>query len=433
MLEGVIAYFKVCIVIFGLVENLLLKITDFGEFFGFFDKFLVSYTDYAGFKTSLDSVFINKELLNKARFTLISKETILFKKSFNNNATEKCNTNSPYCFVKKEEVFSEYVNFATKEYNIVDNLKASHFNPYAEPGNKIYYNSSALLFHSHFKEFSNDSKTKDNSKPEMGSMTDLGFVRNHNNFVNLTESLVHVGTKVKSDQLLEDMSIPTDRLKESVAPSESMDSPSKNVEIDDKEPIYNVKNTAHIKPINLATNIDRNVLCIRSNHVCEFSVLDRQKKEHMQLIKTNFLNSSSKQFEEYIGPFITNLYYKKRSRYAIKLNKIDFVDNSSRLNINYRIKRTSFEIRKRHRFISMDYSPNVGSQPLDKETFLNIFKNKPKKEILVKTKDKSKQDLKIDLLNDEQAEKSDEEFLSKFKAKYKTSILKSFLINESKE
>lgn len=365
LLEGVMAYFKVCIVIFGLVEDTLLKVSDLGEFFGFFDKYLAAYTDYVGFKTAYDSVFLNKELLGKARLTLIAKEMAIYQRTFNHGASEKCNENSPYCFVKREEVFSEYVNYIVKDYNIVDNLKSAYFSPYnTDKGNPL----------------TNVDDLDSTDKDKVESLTDLALLRST---------------------------------------------------IEDSTPVYTTGNmVVSPKPLLLTANIDRRVLCVRTTHTCEFKVLDQQKQEYLNILRTNFYNVSNRQYEEYIGPFIANLYSRKKSRFAIKLSKIHLTDVATRANINYRIKRTSFEIRKRPKFLSVDGPSTTTLTRVDKDTFLNIFKSKRDKDIVVKNKGTSKQEFKLNIVDDELADKSDEEILSKLNTKYRTSIINSFMIDE---
>ena len=428
-MEGVIAYFKVCIIVFGLVQDTLLKITDMGEVFGFFDKYFDEFDDYAGFKAAMDYLFINKELLNKARVTLIAKETTLYKKTFNKNASERCNANSPYCFVKHEEVFSEHANFVLKEYNIVDNIKAGYFDPYTDSKRRASKSNDEERLHARMHRQTDLAQHYQDSKALQKSSTNLRGGKSHQRlFISPIKTEKQSFSKKDSGGVEID-SLPTDRLKDSLLPADSIDSPAKRDSPEEKDPVYTKYSKLMTKPIDIAKNTDRHVLCVRTTHTCEFSVLDRQKQEHMNLIRQNFIYNSTKLFDDCVGPFIANLYSKKPSRFAIKLHQIHLPNESRRAKLNYRIKRTSFEIKKRKRFLSVEVCSKTNLGTIDKETFLNIFKDKANRKITVKPKPGTVQDVEIDVDDDAQQYKSDEEFLGKYHARYKPSILDSFMVD----
>ena len=128
LIEGVISYFRVCIVLFDYMEKRLLKLKTITHFLSSINEFMDKLSDFSKFKKDLDKVFINKDLINIARKSLNEMEMLKFEKSLaKKSCNEICNEGSPFCFAINSKMFSTYNQYIIREDSITDDIKPIHF------------------------------------------------------------------------------------------------------------------------------------------------------------------------------------------------------------------------------------------------------------------------------------------------------------------
>ena len=79
--EGVVCYFRVCMVLFKFMEKSLLRINCMGEFLKFIESYITHEIDIKAFKDELRAFYINKNLVNHLRGSLVESETGKYHRS----------------------------------------------------------------------------------------------------------------------------------------------------------------------------------------------------------------------------------------------------------------------------------------------------------------------------------------------------------------
>ncbi len=133
LVEGVTVFFRTMLFFFKVVGEKAVSTNELTEFCQTFESEMTSFSDYFAFRTDISSIYINQQLLNKARRieydSLIKSQTKTTKQK--KQGVDKCIDESPFCFGTRHFRTQKETNFCTKSSNYVDKIKFNYFDPFS--------------------------------------------------------------------------------------------------------------------------------------------------------------------------------------------------------------------------------------------------------------------------------------------------------------
>lgn len=443
LIEGVISYFRVCIVLFDYMEKRLLKLKTITHFLSSINEFMDKLSDFSKFKKDLDKVFINKDLINIARKSLNEMEMLKFEKSLaKKSCNEICNEGSPFCFAINSKMFSTYNQYIIREDSITDDIKPIHFNPYKNVKlrrrmRQLTVSLQRPFIFSDINKLTNINTDATEFRMTDGSdfnfkITDLKKVQQQpketgRSYNKMNSIVVYSGRIEDKDSLNESiLSISADDDSLSSINEEIMHRMTQEDFFQQR-----VTNTKIFYP-NLFkddTSQSKRINCVRAEHECDLKELEMRKLEYQVTFKNLFFEFSDNIFGDFIGPLISTAFFKRNNRPALNLNILEFNKLSKKIEKpQNKIKRTSIEIKTRKKHPSLNIK-------IEKRLFKNekprFSDKKPKK--MFKSRHPSQNELtpNIIITNDVESDNSDDEFFRKFEKNKKKSIntLNNFDLN----
>lgn len=263
-----LAYFKVCVVLFSLMEKELNRTSNMNEFLIYIATFLESFTDIEKFKEKLRGCYLSKKLVSYIRSKITSQETTKYHQNMKQRfTTEKCMESSPYCFMTKNTLFTSDNNFVVRSENFMSNLRSNYYD--VIKSNEQY----ATNF---FKKYTDDS------------YYDSLYRRKQFYPYAYPPSLVPQFQNTFHPQTLESVNgLPSDRRKESESYKSS------------KGPQTNLLFSSLVSGLD---SVERSLLIVRMDHICYLRELAYDKKRSLMRRKSIFFEKTVCLIERYFGP-----------------------------------------------------------------------------------------------------------------------------------
>ena len=351
LLEGVNAFFRVGLVIFKLTEKQGVKSRDMMEFLALFEQTISGLENYKNFKDEMNQLFLNGPLLSECRKKSITKKQDSYYDSpkFKNPEAEICPPNSVFCSWVRGQRFANDCNLILRCENVVDGLRFNHLNPFKL--NALPHPPDAI-----FTKFKQGFVLAD---PNGGLPEQL----------EQAQSLMDLQTSFSSPNICVTVARPNPENKHSIhqaldAPSNcntkiesarkqtrgvkdiinasSHQNPSGNVTAPDSTTDNHANANNHRKEsasspeqhllggLSVEKTInatEREILMIRSEHICQFrdAELARRRANHTK--KTLFFDTANKHTIKYLGEVIESIIYKYQLR-ACKRGRTQAISES---------------------------------------------------------------------------------------------------------
>lgn len=325
--EGVCAYFRISISLFKMMESSLKKIDNMCEFVHFIEENLKHFSDFKELKKSINGLYINNRLINYIRMNLITKETSKYHKNFKHRYdAEKCIETSPYCFYKKNSMFDSEFDFVLKRDDVISNL---HFDYFYINKRQFRMNSSEMLGDAYF-----------DSKSFFPTQNSQCIINTNENIVNKYSMFTYGAKKAKE----------TKKEKNPIVFDSSL------------EPSLNNTNTIVCidSLISIPEVTEKEILCLRTNHVCHFKAYEIDKKRILLKKKNLFFKRSIKNLMKFLGTKLRKKLLKHYDRINIdeKASTQQLVQKEL-ANFTNNIKRNKRGSIFKKRGISEDFKDNL--------------------------------------------------------------------------
>lgn len=155
------------------MKNEVKNIKDICEFTSAFEQKISRLTDYSKFKSRMQHVFIDQELMNICRMKNIDKKQEKFNESSNQRTKnfEKCLENSPYCHWERTAKFKEYIDHKLRVSNVSDKIKFNYFDPFKNAKDHTSYDylkkthDQNFMTEERFSTYSSKNNTNDFQTP----------------------------------------------------------------------------------------------------------------------------------------------------------------------------------------------------------------------------------------------------------------------------
>lgn len=368
---------------------MLRNIKTFEEFIQLTNEFTDSFTDMDLFRRHLNSVFINKDIIDKIRKTLSRIENAKFRKRLlSSKPAENCNEETPYCFTGRESVCNDNMEFVLKIETLLSDIKTIYFNPYF--GQKLTNKVSKLSQPVKVIQIPHDHRryTEMNFQNYQAIIIDNVEVINKSENSNriLNESLFDKNTKSDEfDNIInhiiddKDVSLYTDHLDaqhvKKVIDEEALINRSSDSSINDNIEVNKGKLDSILNNIR---GYHTNVVCFRTRHKCYLEQRDIGNKSILATVKSQFFVRSNKRLLKHLGKSIERYLKNTDKKKSVKPCKDQREEGRySNLMTKHKPRRTSFELKRRPRFYS--YEENKTKDDIDRYNKLKLNEAKGKK------------------------------------------------------
>lgn len=290
-------------VLFKLMEKDLKEIWCMGEFLQYIDKFLNDFSDLEHFKEQLRSFYINDRIVNFVRENLIRNETNQYYKNYKSRIDgDSCIESLPYCFLKKNTQFSNENQIVFRADSILSNLKSNYFD--IKTSNDEYASR-------YVKKYTNDSFYDSLYRKRLHTATSFVFA-----------------SCIKPNALSTTLGVPSNFNTTSII-TKPNDSTYTSVKTH--------SNQIRSSRVSHVTHIDRGLLILRADHVCQFKTDVMAKKRKADRRKNRFFEKTTKVLYRSYGQKIKG--HVERSAYNLK----NAMKPSTRLLVKNQELRTSLQ------------------------------------------------------------------------------------------
>lgn len=367
-MEGVVALFRAALVIFIALEKRLRGIYTIENFIKAVHSYVSSIKNVKQFQNHMNEIYINRDILDRIRSTLYQiKHQHMARLIIKNKPVEDCNDNSPYCFESDEFLHVNDSDFIIRVNNLIGNLKVSYFNPFY--GKKLVDKLNKLSLPPLAKK-RGDAKVRysvmnphdfDLVEAQKLQILPLKQPRISNAITHSLFKDLGKDDRLSDvlDQLLQDDSM--SRFENTVDIE-----PDKKV-VDEQALVNRGSSLSGLSCFNdnkdnrkqtfiTIHNSCHDVLCFRTKHVCTIEDIESENQNILERLKRNFFNKVATTIINYLGSSIAN--YLRRKKYHTK-NHQKKISNQIKVNpltlkTTYKLRRTSFDVKKQKRFLSLN-------------------------------------------------------------------------------
>lgn len=366
-MEGTIALLRASLVIFNSMGGLLKQIYTFEHSIEAINNYINNIRDTTRFQKDMNAIYMNKTILERIRNTIYNIEHDRFaSQNYKNKPKETCNEMTPYCFASDEFFQNRCSDYVIKINNIIGNLKASYFNPFY--GKKLVDKVKKLSLPPRIMNI-----VKDKKGLSVAHILDFDI----KNQVKKLHTSIRDG---KIEDLLKDDIFKSQQDDDRFSDLMEEDFNEQSITISftvDREPEKKVVNEQilvnrgsslsglssykyhkdNIKNLPLLIQTDCNdILCFRTSHGCDLLELESENQSFLDKTKQVFFDKVNQNLMNYLGSTITN-HIKRGNKIALDLNKPGFKNkkpNALALKPSYKLRRTSFDVKKQKKFISLN-------------------------------------------------------------------------------
>lgn len=252
---GALAYFKVCVTLFGMISGELLATTSMQEFLAQINKNLAGFDRIEQFRAEMEGFYIDERLTGYIRAQLTARETMRHHSRLKQRfGSDRCTTTSPFCLAQRDTMCMGEGNLVVRGEGLLDNLKPGYF--------KV--NESETMAERFAKKYTDDSFTDSLYRKRLMPRQEFGGLKSKllRKSIGLAQSEMRTSLSLSGYKmrLNSGRTIPLDRLDASL----------------------------------MFGNSDReaDLLVLRSGHVCRFKKVLMETKSMVSRLKLDFFESS---------------------------------------------------------------------------------------------------------------------------------------------